>query len=578
MASVMVDLQVSANSRWPWSGPGLSVGSSAVSILLSNVPANSPACEGLSEHVTECLDIPAAIQRLQAPRFEELNDDHVMEFVKHDITRGKWFHLDAESLTIFQETDELVDLSSGAPVQILNQHTVHLTILPSPLPQDRGGRIFISYGGKTKQLVVPFVKPTDTIRDLKARVEKVLGVPSASQKLMFGWRELYDDRATVEECGLVQNSIVVLEPKLSEKGGVEAKPYKIFVSLLDGTRMELQVRGCDRVGFVKERIQDAHGTRAADQQIKFRGKNLDDHRMLKDCGVTKEQTLHSMLKLRMVTKKQIAAGNLLRLVVVRDGKEIDKVEVAFKDTDTVADVKLRLRAQHGSLLGTGEAQGGGIAAGGSGGAKEFEELQRKYEKMVEEMARMQKHLSSRGEGSGAHASPTEPQPAAGSSGGWGNQSDARPGIDSAEACMPMEDAVLSERGLRKMEYPPGWKPIFATGVSDDGAPLATAMSDPAVFAVGPERGIDRPNGSPLTPLDFSDLIGARRTSPDGQAESGPADSVAQEPGPFDHYEQLLSRPSTAPSAVSLQASKKVETVGDSILRKYLQEASISDLD
>lgn len=151
------------------------------------------------------------------------------------------FHLNAGSLTIFQETDELVDLSSGAPVQVLNQHTVHLTILPSPLSHDRGGRIFVSYAGKTKQLVVPFIKPTETIGNLKARIETALGVSLVSHKLMFGWRELYDDRATVEECGLVQNSIVVLEPKPLERGGVEAKPYKIFVSLLDGTRMELQV-------------------------------------------------------------------------------------------------------------------------------------------------------------------------------------------------------------------------------------------------------------------------------------------------------------------------------------------------
>lgn len=339
-----------------------------------------------------------------------------------------------------------------------------------------------------------------------------------------------------------------------------------------------QVRGCDRVGFVKERIQDLQGTRAADQQIKFRGKHLDDHRMLKDCGVTKEQTLHSMLKLRMVAKKQVAAGNLLPLVVLREGKEIDKVEVAFKDTDTVADVKLRLRAQHGFSWGGGDAQRGGIVASGSGGLKEFEELQRKYEKMVEEMARMQKHLSSRGEGSGTHASPTEAQPAAGSSGGLQEQRDHPPGTDHAEARTPTEDAVLSDRGLRKMEYPPGWKPIFATGVSENVAPLPTAMSDPAVLVVGPERATDRPNGSPLTPLEFSEYVVTRGPSPDGQAESRPAESVDVEPGPFDHYEQLLGRPSTAPSAVSFPASKKVETAGDSILRKYLQEASISDLD
>jgi hypothetical protein len=151
------------------------------------------------------------------------------------------FHLDADSLDIFRETDELVDISSSAPIRILDQHPVHLTILPAPLPETRGGRVFVSYDGKSKQLVLPSVKPTDCIGDLKARIQRSLGIPPESQKLTLGWRELYDNEATVAKSGLVENSIVVLESRSGKDGDVQMKPYKIFVSLLDGSQMALLV-------------------------------------------------------------------------------------------------------------------------------------------------------------------------------------------------------------------------------------------------------------------------------------------------------------------------------------------------
>lgn len=151
------------------------------------------------------------------------------------------FHLDADSLNISRETDELVDISSNASIRILDQHPVHLTIRPVQLFEPQGGRVFVSYDGKTKQLVLPFVKPTDSIGDLKARIQRSLGIPPGSQKLTLGWRELYDNEATVAQSGLVENSILVLESRSGKDGDVQMKPYKIFVSLLDGSQMELLV-------------------------------------------------------------------------------------------------------------------------------------------------------------------------------------------------------------------------------------------------------------------------------------------------------------------------------------------------
>jgi hypothetical protein len=90
MSSFTIDLQVSADPRWPWNGPGLSVGASPVSLLLSDVPLNGTVNDVLSQHIAAALEVPETMQHLRAPRFEQLEDDCQMEFVKHDLTRGKW--------------------------------------------------------------------------------------------------------------------------------------------------------------------------------------------------------------------------------------------------------------------------------------------------------------------------------------------------------------------------------------------------------------------------------------------------------------------------------------------------------
>ncbi len=292
-------------------GEGAGVGAS---ILLSMRPQECVA--DIKRNVEESMNFPVAQQRLSMDRVQLEDDSQTVSQLQSQSSTAPSVSVMLDiriRVTVHLYTGPVLnlELSPNERISVLHgiifrqghipHHLQEVTcnglILESGLRIDHYGvedgatlyvalrdyHVQVFFKTLTGRTVMIPVSPRDTVGEIKVKIEAQEGIPVDRQRLIFVGEQLHDHERLLDY-RIEHESAVHLVVRTGDG-------FQIFVRIPGGRRLVFEVHPNERVGLIKQWIQDRHGFPVDLQQLLYEGQELRDDGTYQEYNIQNNATL-----------------------------------------------------------------------------------------------------------------------------------------------------------------------------------------------------------------------------------------------------------------------------------------------